>query len=78
VNNKYHVKHKMLFEAALTHYRAQQAEAKAHLDLCFNSPIAIGEHTDLLAEVKKWTTQLAAAEEDLATLQRNFDIVALI
>jgi hypothetical protein len=78
MNNRYHVKHRMLFEAALAHYRAQQAEAMAHLDLCFNSSIAIGEHTDLLAEVKKWTAQLATAEENMVSLQRNFDTVAIV
>jgi len=34
----------------------------------------IGEHTDLLTEVKKWTDSLSNAEENLETLDRNFDI----
>ena len=33
----------------------------------------IGEHSDLLTEVKKWTNSLSEAEENLETLKRNFD-----
>ena len=63
-----------LIQAAMDFYQAQRTEALAHLDLLFNDATAIGEHTDLLTEVKKWTESLAQAEENLETLKRNFDI----
>ena len=59
--------------AALDTYQAQKTEALAHLDLLFNDATMIGEHSDLLTEVKKWTESLAQAEENLETLKRNFD-----
>ena len=62
-----------LIQAAIDSYQAQRTEALAHLDLLFNDATAIGEHTDLLTEVKKWTESLAQAEENLETLKRNFD-----
>ena len=62
-----------LIQAAIDFYQAQRTEALAHLDLYFNDATAIGEHTDLLTEVKKWTESLAQAEENLETLKRNFD-----
>ena len=62
-----------LLMAALDHYQAQKTEALAHLDLLFNDATMIGEHTDLLTEVKKWTNSLSEAEENLETLKRNFD-----
>ena len=62
-----------LIKAALDTYQAQRTEALAHLDLLFNDATAIGEHTDLTAEVKKWTESLSQAEECLETLKRNFD-----
>ena len=62
-----------LLMAALDHYQAQRTEALAHLDLLFNDATMIGEHTDLLTEVKKWTNSLSEAEENLETLKRNFD-----
>ena len=62
-----------LIQAAMDFYQAQRTEALAHLDLLFNDATAIGEHTDLLTEVKKWTESLAQAEENLETLKRNFD-----
>ena len=62
-----------LLMAAIDSYQAQKTEALAHLDLLFNDATMIGEHTDLLTEVKKWTESLAQAEENLETLKRNFD-----
>ena len=62
-----------LLMAAMDTYQAQKTEALAHLDLLFNDATMIGEHTDLLTEVKKWTESLAQAEENLETLKRNFD-----
>ena len=62
-----------LIQAAIDTYQAQRTEALAHLDLLFNDATMIGEHSDLLTEVKKWTEILAQAEENLETLKRNFD-----
>ena len=63
-----------LIKAAMDSYQAQRTEALATLDLLFNDATVIGEHTDLLTEVKKWTESLSHAEENLETLKRNFDI----
>jgi len=63
-----------LIQAAIDSYQAQRTEALAHLDILFNDAVGIGEHTDLLTEVKKWTESLSQAEENLETLKRNFDI----
>ena len=64
----------ILLMAAIDSYQAQKTEALAHLDLLFNDATAIGEHTDLLTEVKKWTESLAQSEENLETLRRNFEV----
>ncbi len=61
-----------LLKAAIDHYKAQKSECLAHLEILFNNSVGIGEHTDLLAEVKKWTNGLAEAEENIETLERNF------
>ena len=63
-----------LLMAALDYYHAQKTEALAHLDLLFNDAVQIGEHTDLLAEVKKWTDSLSQADENLNILRENFDV----
>ena len=63
-----------LLMAALDHYQAQRTEALAHLDILFNDSVGIGEHTDLSAEVRKWTESLAQAEENLQVLRDNFDV----
>ena len=63
-----------LIQAAKDAYQAQRTEALAHLDLLFNEATMSGEHSDLLTEVKKWTESLSQAEENLETLDRNFDV----
>ena len=63
-----------LLMAAIDYYQAQKTEALATLDILFNDATAIGEHTDLLTEVKKWTSSLAEAEDCLETLRRHFDV----
>ena len=65
------MKNKLLM-AAIDSYQAQKTEALAHLDILFNDAVGIGEHTDLLAEVKKWTESLAQAEENLQVLDVHF------
>ena len=67
------MKNKLLM-AAIDSYQAQKTEALAHLDILFNDAVGIGEHTDLLAEVKKWSESLSQAEENLETLRNNFDV----
>ena len=61
-----------LLMAAIAAYQAQKTEALAHLDLLFNDAKMIGEHSDLLTEVKKWTESLAQAEENLQVLDSHF------
>ena len=63
-----------LLMAAIDSYQAQKTEAVAHLDILINDSVGIGEHTDLLAEVKKWTESLAQAEENLKTLRDTFEV----
>ena len=63
-----------LLIAAIDSYQAQKTEAMAHLDLLFNDATMIGEHSDLLTEVKKWTDSLSQAEDNLNVLRENFDI----
>ena len=67
------MKNKLLM-AAIDSYQAQKTEALAHLDILFNDAVGIGEHTDLLTEVKKWTDSLSQAEDNLNVLRENFDI----
>ena len=63
-----------LIQAAIDSYQAQRTEALAHLDLLFNDATMIGEHSDLLTEVKKWTDSLSQAEDNLNVLRENFDV----
>ena len=66
-----------LIKAALDTYQAQRTEALAHLDILFNDATAIGEHTDLLTEVKKWAESLSQAEENLKSLDTHFYVAKI-
>ena len=61
-----------LYQAAVSHQQARRDEALAVLDVYFNNPVGIEDHSALLDEINKWTTQLAEADEILKTLKENF------
>jgi len=60
------------YNALLTHYLSQRHEALAVLKLYMTKPSAVGEHSDLLEDMKKWTSKLADAEEALEVLTKYF------
>jgi len=62
-----------LLKATIDSYKAQKSEALAHLEILFKKSVGIGEHTDLLTEIKKWTESLSQAEENIIALKHNFD-----
>ncbi len=66
-------KYNKLLQAAIDYYKALRSESLAHLDLLFNKSVGIGEHTDMLAEIKKWTETLSQATENLEVLENNFN-----
>ena len=43
------------------------------LEILFNNSVGIGEHTDILTEIDKWVNSLSQAEENLSTLNNNFN-----
>ena len=62
-----------LLQAALSKYEANRDEALAILDVYLNNSVGIGEHSNLLEEVTKWTAALTEAEENIETLNRHFN-----
>tara|TARA_R100000808_G_C2108623_1_gene123402 strand:- start:630 stop:866 length:237 start_codon:yes stop_codon:yes gene_type:complete len=63
---------KLLYKALISHYKAQKDEARAVLEVYFNNSVGIGEHSDIMNELKKWTSKLAEAEEAIDSLKKNF------
>jgi hypothetical protein len=62
-----------LRKATVSHFKARRDEAIATLEVYFKKTVGIGEHSDLLDEITKWTEHLANAEDCLESLKRNFD-----
>jgi hypothetical protein len=63
----------LLYKAALGHFEARRDEAIATLEVYFNKSVGIGEHSELLAEINKWTERLSAANDCLEALHGTFD-----
>ena len=61
----------MFYEALIKKYEAEIEESLATLRVYMNKSVGIGEHSDLITELDKYVAKLAAAEDNLATLQRH-------
>lgn len=60
-----------LFVKALhDHYTAEISKALATLNIYLNSSVGVGEHPDLLEEIKKYVDILDSADSKLATLNK--------
>jgi hypothetical protein len=60
-----------LFVKALhDNYVAQISEAVATLNVYLNNSVGIGEHPDILTEIKKYVDILDSADSKLATLNK--------
>ena len=60
-----------LYTAAASHFEARRDEAIAVLQLYFENSVGIGDHSNVLSEITKWTTILAEAEECLRVLEEH-------
>ena len=63
-----------LVNAAKKKYEAQIEEALATLHIYFTNSVGIGEHSDLLLEIRKWTEILDNANSSLETLSNDFSV----
>ena len=63
----------MFYNALVKKYEAEIVECLATLEVYMNKSVGIGEHSDLLAELDKYVTKLAAAEDNLESLERHKD-----
>ncbi len=63
----------MFYNALTKKYEAEIEECLATLKIYMNKSVGIGEHSDLLTELDKYVSKLAAAEDNLASLERHKD-----
>lgn len=60
----------LFLKALHDHYVSQISEAVATLNIYLNNTVGIGEHSDILAELKKYVEILDSADSKLATLNK--------
>ena len=65
-------KQQVLHEALVARFEAQRTEALATLQVYYGDSVGIGEHPQVVEEMAKQVEKLAAAEDALGCLQRNF------
>tara|TARA_Y100000310_G_C20614398_1_gene779829 strand:+ start:558 stop:812 length:255 start_codon:yes stop_codon:yes gene_type:complete len=63
-----------LYQALMAHYESQKRESLAILKLYFSRPVGIGDHSNLLDDMKEWTSKLSEAEECIKVLGAHFII----
>ena len=61
---------KLFVTALQDHYVSQISESVATLNLYLNNSVGIGEHSDILAELKKYMDILDDADGKLNTLNK--------
>ena len=66
------IKDNVLLTAAIAYYEAQRAEALASLEVFLTNPVGVADHSNFLDEIKKWTSVLSSAEENLKVLKEHF------
>ena len=66
-------KNNLLYKALKKSYEAERDEALALLEIFFEKPTGVAEHTSFISDLKKYTRQLADAEECLKTLKSHFE-----
>ena len=67
-----HDKAHLLHEALVAHFEADRTSALATLQVYYESSAGIGEHPQVVEEMVKQVEKLAAAEDSLGSLRRNF------
>ena len=61
----------MFYNALTKKYEAEVEESLATLKVYMSRSVGIGEHSDLLTELDKYVSKLAAAEDNLESLERH-------
>jgi len=63
------MKHRRLFEAALSKFKGQKEEARALLEVYLNDSVGVGEHATLVDDIMELTKKLTEAEDCISTLR---------
>ena len=61
-----------LIRAVSAHATGEIEKHKANVEVYLEHPAGIGEHSDILEELKQWTTKLSEAQDNLTILEKYF------
>ena len=64
----------LFLKALVDHYNSKISESVATLNVYLNNSVGIGEHSDILEELKKYVDILDDADSKLATLQKYIPV----
>ena len=66
-------RHKMIVDALRKKYEYEILSARANIDVYLRNSAGIGEHPDIVAAVDSEMEKLASAEDNLSSLNSNFN-----
>tara|TARA_B100000579_G_C22318751_1_gene614999 strand:+ start:380 stop:607 length:228 start_codon:yes stop_codon:yes gene_type:complete len=58
-----------LIKAALAEFESIALKSRANLEVYLSSAAGIGEHSDVVGEIVKLTTEITEAEDNIKTLE---------
>ena len=61
-----------LFNATLARLSAEREESLAVLEMLFNRSVGLGDHTNVVEEITKWSRKLADATGTIQVLSQTF------
>ena len=61
-----------LFNATLAQLSADRENALAVLEMLFNRSVGLGDHTNVVGEITKWSNTLASATGTIQVLSQTF------
>ena len=61
-----------LFNATLAQLSADRENALAVLEMLFNRSVGLGDHTNVVGEIVKWSNTLASATGTIQVLSQTF------
>lgn len=64
----------ILLDTALRHYQAKRAEHLANLEVYLRNPVGVGEHSEIMEEVKRQIQEAAEANDAVELLEQFFEL----
>lgn len=63
-----------MYDALKAHFKSKKKKAIANLTIYLQSPVGVGEHSDIVNEMVKLTKKIADAQGCIESLENTFEV----